>query len=95
MNTLQIRFDSKPINTFHLAEGPGGFIEAISNYRSCSHDSYIGMTILDDKNDASIPGWKKTDTFLHKNPNVIIEKGKDGTGDILSLENFKYCKKML
>ena len=92
MNTLQIRFDSKPINTFHLAEGPGGFIEAISNYRSCSHDSYIGMTILDDKNDPSIPGWKKTDTFLHKNPNVIIEKGKDGTGDILSLENFKYCK---
>jgi 23S rRNA U2552 (ribose-2'-O)-methylase RlmE/FtsJ len=92
INTFDLKFDSKPITTFHLAEGPGGFIEAIANYRNCRHDHYIGMTILDDKNDSNIPAWKKTDAFLKNNPNVTIEKGKDLTGDILSLENFEYCK---
>ena len=92
INTFDLRFDSKPIHTFHIAEGPGGFIEAIANTRNCSHDSYIGMTILDDKNDPNIPAWKKTQNFLQKNKNVYIEGGKDGTGDILKLENFVYCK---
>ena len=92
IHSFHLRFDSKPINSFHLAEGPGGFIEAIANYRNCSHDNYIGMTILDDKNDPNIPAWKKTEAFLRKNPHVTIEKGKDGTGNILSLDNFVYCK---
>lgn len=92
INTFDLKFDSKPIKTFHLAEGPGGFIEAIANKRNCSYDSYIGMTILDDKNDPNIPAWKKTETFLKKNPNVKIETGKDKTGNILTLENFVYCK---
>lgn len=92
IHTFNIIFDSKPINTFHLAEGPGGFIEAIANHRKCIHDNYIGMTILDDKNDPNIPAWKKTESFLKKNKNVTIEKGRDGTGNILSLANFTYCK---
>jgi 23S rRNA U2552 (ribose-2'-O)-methylase RlmE/FtsJ len=92
IDTFNLKFDSKPINTFHLAEGPGGFIEAIANHRKCIYDNYIGMTILDDKNDPNIPSWKKTETFLKRTQNVSIEKGKDGTGNILSLENFVYCK---
>lgn len=92
INTFDLRFDSKPIHTFHIAEGPGGFIEAMANTRNCSHDSYTGMTILDDKNDPNIPAWKKTQNFLQKNKNVYIEQGKDGTGNILKLENFVYCK---
>ena len=32
---------STPITTFHLAEGPGGFIEALVNMRLCSSDRYI------------------------------------------------------
>lgn len=92
INTFHLKFDSKPINSFHLAEGPGGFIEAIANDRKCVYDNYIGMTILDDKNDPNIPAWKKTESFLKKNKNVTIEKGKDGTGNILSLANFVYCK---
>ena len=92
IDTFNLKFDSKPINSFHLAEGPGGFIEAIANHRKCIHDNYIGMTILDDKNDTNIPAWKKTETFLKKNKNVTIEKGKDGTGNILSIDNFVYCK---
>ena len=84
---------TEPISSFHLAEGPGGFIEALSNVRACKNDTYIGMTLLDDKNDENIPAWKKTDHFLKEHPNVFIENGADGTGDILSLANLDYCRK--
>ncbi|NBR15681.1 MAG: hypothetical protein EBU01_14055 [Crocinitomicaceae bacterium] len=50
------------------------------------------MTLLDDKNDENIPAWKKTDHFLKEHPNVFIENGADGTGDILSLANLDYCR---
>jgi 23S rRNA U2552 (ribose-2'-O)-methylase RlmE/FtsJ len=90
--TFNLQFDSKPIHTFHLAEGPGGFIEAISKFRNMSQDTYTGMTILDDLNDTSIPAWKKSETFLRQNKNVFIEKGADETGNILSLANFVHCK---
>jgi hypothetical protein len=32
-----------PISSFHLAEGPGGFIEALANIRSCEKDKYIKL----------------------------------------------------
>ena len=88
----QCKIDLQPIKTFHLAEGPGGFIEAIAGIRKCSLDQYIGMTIIDNNNDPNIPSWKKSESFLKKNKNVYIEKGVDNTGNILSLENFEYCK---
>ena len=77
----------KEIHTFHLAEGPGGFIEAVAFLRNCHKDKYVGMT-LQDSQDPNIPAWKKTDKFLRDHPNVILENGTTGTGDILSLENF-------
>lgn len=90
INTFNINY-REPITTFHLAEGPGGFIEALIKSRNCKDDKYIGMTLLDEnKNDSNIPGWKKTDIFLKSNPNVFLENGADGTGNILSLENFEY-----
>jgi len=92
IHIFDLKFDSKSITTFHLAEGPGGFIEAIANNRNCIEDKYIGMTILDDNNDPNIPAWKKSENFLKHNKNVVIETGRDKTGNILSLENFEYCK---
>lgn len=131
------------IQTFHLAEGPGGFIEAISYLRglqntihvpqvmaqttsntpisnvvdagagqcdgekqpitttqhshASSHhrhkinlnDTYYGMTLLND--DPICPGWKKSKHFLDNNPNVVIETGIDNTGNLLSIDNYKYC----
>ena len=82
-----------PIKMFGLAEGPGGFIEAVCNYRSNSgmniKDMYYGMTIEDAAND-DVPGWRKTRVFLKNNENVILEKGADGTGNILKIENFRH-----
>jgi len=75
-----------------LAEGPGGFIEALCTIRKNKRDAYIGMTILDEVNDPNVPGWKKSEAFLKNNENVYIECGADQTGNILSLDNFVDCK---
>ncbi len=83
--------NSTPIRSFHLAEGPGGFIEALANTRKNQNDVYIGMSLLDDANDTNIPAWKKSELFLKSNPNVLIENGDTGTGDILCMRNFKHC----
>ena len=83
------------IKSFHLAEGPGGFIEALVQQRQNAGDIYVGMTILDENaemDDYNIPAWKKSQQFLKENPNVVIENGADGTGNILNIENFVYCK---
>jgi 23S rRNA U2552 (ribose-2'-O)-methylase RlmE/FtsJ len=92
IHLFELNFDSRPIQSFHLAEGPGGFIEALAGLRRCQYDKYVGMTILDDNNDPNIPGWKKTDAFLRQNKNVFIETGADKTGNILSLDNYIYCR---
>ena len=80
------------IKTFHLAEGPGGFIEALAVLRYNPKDTYIGMTLQDDAKDMNIPAWKKSQGFLNKYKNVVLENGVDGTGNILVLENLIYCK---
>lgn len=84
------KYGEEPLNSFHLAEGPGGFIEALCHLRRNKNDKYIGMTMLNDEKDPNIPGWKKSQQFLNENENVLIENGKDGTGNIMSLENFDY-----
>ena len=82
-------FTNEPINTFHLAEGPGGFIEATNYLRKNNLDKYYGMTLIND--DPNVPGWKKTNSFLENNPNVIIEYGASNTGDLLDINNLIYC----
>jgi len=85
-----IRIENKIIKTFHLAEGPGGFIEAFVNKRNNVNDMYYGMTLLDDEDNMNIPSWKKSQQFLIKNPNVFIENGCTNNGDILDYNNFEY-----
>ena len=75
--------------TYHLAEGPGGFIEAIGHMRNNVNDKYYGISLIDDNE--SVPGWKKSRQFLNENPNVIIETGIDKRGDIMNNENLMDC----
>jgi 23S rRNA U2552 (ribose-2'-O)-methylase RlmE/FtsJ len=79
------------IKSFHLAEGPGGFIEALAALRQNQDDIYYGMTLINNNNNTNIPGWTKARFFLKKNPNVNIEYGKDNTGNLYSFDNIKYC----
>ena len=77
--------------SFHLAEGPGGFIEALSWVRNNPGDIYYGMSLINDDNNT--PGLKKSQYFLNKNPNVKIEYGINKNGDLSDVENLKYCYK--
>jgi 23S rRNA U2552 (ribose-2'-O)-methylase RlmE/FtsJ len=90
-NDALITMPPPPMRTFHLAEGPGGFIEAICNKRANVADQYYGMTILVDEMDDNVPAWNKSGGFLAKHPNVRIETGADGTGNLLHIQNFDYC----
>jgi len=83
-------FSDIPIQSFHLAEGPGGFIEAFAYLRKNKDDAYYGMSLID-KNNTKVLGWKKAEIFLNDNKNVYIEKGKDGTGNLYNPENLEKC----
>ena len=90
-NMLDLIDSENKLQSFHLAEGPGGFIEAMCLMReNRKDDKYYGMTLINN-NDPAVPGWNKTNNFLLKNQNVEIEKGYDQTGDIMNPENLKYC----
>ena len=82
---------AEPIKMAGLAEGPGGFIEAMVNYRKkfkhCDKDDIYGITLR--SVDKDIPGWTKAGHFLKKNKNVQISYGADGTGNIYNLNNMK------
>ena len=77
-------------SSFHVAEGPGGFIEALAYQRHNLEDAYIGMT-LQDESDPAVPGWKKSASFIRSHPQVAVYDGADGTGDLTSLVNLLTC----
>ena len=94
LHTFKLHDISRDIRSFHLAEGPGGFIEALCNTRKNPRDIYYGMTIASDMNDPNVPGWKKTKNYLQQNKNIYLEYGSDNSGDILNIDNFIYvCEK--
>ena len=89
-NAHNIFTNNSPIKTFHLAEGPGGFIEATAYIRNNINDTYYGMTLID--NNINIPNWSKADNMLKKYPNIKLEYGKDQKGDLYNHKNLIYCK---
>jgi 23S rRNA U2552 (ribose-2'-O)-methylase RlmE/FtsJ len=85
-----------PLVVAGIAEGPGGFIEAISNYRKKYFsviDNIYGISLS--STDKDIPGWKKANDYLKNNSNIKIIYGKDGTGNIYNLDNIKYFRDSL
>lgn len=89
INSFNLLNDETNITSFHLAEGPGGFIEAFTYYRKKSNDTYYGMTLISD--DINIPSWKKSMNFINNNSNIILENGITNNGNLFEKENLKFC----
>ena len=79
----------KHIRSAHIAEGPGGFMQAIIDVAEKERrlvKKMHGITLKSDK--YYIPGWKKSTYFLKKYSDIInISYGKDNSGDIYIKEN--------
>ena len=77
------------LRSAHLAEGPGGFIQAFVDTVEQSKKKIKkihAMTLKSDK--PHIPGWKKAYNFLKKYSFILdISYGKDETGCVYKKEN--------
>ena len=91
IDTFNFLTEKNSIKTFHLAEGPGGFIEAFKYKRNNKEDTYYGMTLLSEN--VNIPSWKKATQLLNANKNIKIEYGASKNGDLFLKENLVYCYK--
>jgi len=91
IDTFNFLTEKNSIKTFHLAEGPGGFIEAFNYKRNNKEDIYYGMTLLSEN--VNIPSWKKATQLLNTNKNIKIEYGASKNGDLFLKENLIYCYK--
>lgn len=81
---------SNPIKCLFLAEGPGGFLEAVMKYRNNKNDHYYGMTLRPDTK--SIPEWKLKKFDMS---NITTLYGADNTGNLYNLENTHYLEQIL
>ena len=83
-----------------IAEGPGGFMECVINYRKIYHsklnknDKYYGITLIKDDTQKDIPVWNKKN-LLFKNKNIILNYGEDNTGNILNIKNIEHFSKFV
>jgi 23S rRNA U2552 (ribose-2'-O)-methylase RlmE/FtsJ len=91
---LLIEEHTQHLVTAHLAEGPGGFIESVCNYRkmhtdpeTVKNDTYYGITLLTHCNNDDIPNWKKTQHLVNTHPQIRIHTGEDNTGNLYHVEN--------
>ena len=76
------------IRTAHVAEGPGGFIQAIIHLAERYHKSVQQATAMTLRpTDQYVPGWKRASSFLHHHREVKLHYGADGTGNVYVLEN--------
>jgi 23S rRNA U2552 (ribose-2'-O)-methylase RlmE/FtsJ len=87
----------QPLNIAYVAEGPGGFIQGIVEFRKkqkvdCSLDRHVAITLVSRRR--SVPCWKISREWAEENK-VEFCYGDDGTGDIYNIENVrrfsKYC----
>ena len=76
------------LRSSHVAEGPGGFIEAFLD-RAATHRLQVqksfAITLKPTNN--HVPGWRRSYQFLQRHPEVKIHYGVDGTGDIYKQAN--------
>ena len=71
------------IRTAHIAEGPGGFIQAVVDLTERNKKILQLATAMTLKpTDQRVPGWRRASSFLHNHQEVRLHYGTDGTGDV-------------
>jgi 23S rRNA U2552 (ribose-2'-O)-methylase RlmE/FtsJ len=81
--------------TAHSAEGPGGFIEAcVDIAKNTGRNLKYSLAMTLRSTDKNIPGWKKSQAFLHDNPQVEITYGEDETGNLYNCKNHEVFRKL-
>lgn len=83
--------DKENLTIVGLAEGPGGFMQCINDFRKKNKDFYVCMSLVSSHD--SIPNWNKYYDF--KKNNINIFNGHDNTGNIYTLENIIALKNYL
>jgi len=79
---------TQKIRTAHIAEGPGGFIQAIVDTVERHNKIHAVATAMTLKPvDSRVPGWRRATAFLQRHRHVKLHYGQDATGDIYNLEN--------
>jgi len=79
---------SPKIRSAHVAEGPGGFIQALVELCERNKKILSSATAMTLKaTDQRVPGWRRASAFLNHHREVKLHFGADGTGDVYKLEN--------
>lgn len=70
-----------------IAEAPGGFVQAMIDYRcKNSLDKYHGMSLVSKYNEARVPIWRIPSAIT----NFYICNGADNTGSLYNIQNQNY-----
>lgn len=88
LDVLGILVKPSRIRSAHVAEGPGGFIQALVDRAADKGSQVLSATAMTLKPSTThVPGWRKAAQFLQKHRQVSIHYGADGTGNLYTKAN--------
>ena len=76
------------VRSAHVAEGPGGFIQALVDVCERNRRILENATAMTLKStEQHVPGWRRAAAFLFHNREVRLHYGEDATGNVYSVAN--------
>lgn len=76
------------VRTAHVAEGPGGFIQAVVDICERNRRILENATAMTLKStEQHVPGWRRATAFLFHHREVRLHYGEDNTGNVYHIPN--------